>query len=83
LLDFDCVAFFDSLRELSSPNLHKRLEFVSSISEISDCVNIERVFSHTYSVFLQVNLTELILLVIVRTIAFDTILKFLLLSLSG
>jgi hypothetical protein len=83
LLDFDSVAFFDSLRKLASPNLHKCLEFVSSISEISDRVNIERVFSHTHSVLLQVNLTELILLVIVRTIALDTILKFLLLSLSG
>jgi len=83
LLDFDCISFFDSLGKLASPNLHKCLEFVSSISEISDRVNIERVFSHTHGVFLQVNLTELILFVIVRTIALDAIFKFLLLSLSG
>jgi len=41
LFDLQGITFFLGFRKFPSPNFDKCLEFISSISEVSDCINIE------------------------------------------
>lgn len=83
LFNLEGVTLFGSFREFSTPDLYKCLKFVSSISEITHSVNIERVLPLAHSIKLKINLGLMYLLVHVLAILLHSCFDLLLLSLGG
>lgn len=57
------VTFFLSLFEFSDPDFDEALELVSSVSEITYSVNVERILTHTDRITLELLLLDVNLLV--------------------
>ena len=83
LLDLEGITLFSSFGEFTTPDLDQCLKFVSSISEIADCVNIERILPLTHGVEFKVNFGLMNLLVDILAVLLNSCFKPLLLSLSG
>ena len=72
LLYLEGITLFDSFGNFTTPDLDKCLKFVSSISEITDCVNIERVLPLAHGVEFKVNLCLMDLLVHVLAVLLNS-----------
>jgi hypothetical protein len=80
LFNLHRVTFSLSLLELTTPDLDEILVLISSVSEISDCIYVERVLPHADCITLQLYLTLMYCSVYILTILLNTLLNLLLLS---
>lgn len=74
-LDILLVAALLRFFELGDPDFDEAFEFVSSISEVPDRINVERVLAHAYSVRFQLLLLDMHLLVDFLAILLDPLLQ--------